>query len=480
MSLIAVGGNLSSVAGKLVSTGGTGIEFIPAGSQTFSGTIADGQAVTLTGTGFGTKPYAANPLLWAPMDTQLAPSALGRVATWSAPSGGLTFASTGGPTGLGCATGSGSPGPGGVNNGVSSWTLGFDIDSWSGWSSQYAINNYGQTLYVYRQIDRFLLPYLSDSNNYNTKNFRCWARTAGIGSSQAPPDFYAPIDDGRFAVEDITVDWSPGPDYNADPLALAAYENVTGWFSEEIQVISNSAAGNTDANYNWTAIAPGLTFGISNITKASSAVVTSNSVQSFNPFEQLGNNEQQLTFGGVGGMTQINGMIGRVTAAGGSIGAWTATVGINTSSFSTYTSGGTVGYVAWNFPNDSYQINSWKFLNSSNSGLTNAVNGEGNILRVYPCHYIVDGSPGSGRPSAPLGSYPQYAMTYVDDSWCRVVIQDTPTYIAATVREIQIPSAWSNTSISFTVRQGMFASLSGKYLFVVNAAGTPTLQGSFL
>jgi hypothetical protein len=476
MTLYASGSHILGASGAVYSTGGSGGTFVPVGSQTMTGTIADGQPVVLNSTSLGTQPYSQEPLLWAPMDTQLAPSAAGRVTSWSSPSSGLTYSSGGGPTGLGCATGSGSPGPGGTGT-TSQWTLGFDVRSSPAWSGNpYAINNFGQTMYVYRQVQRILLPYLPFSGGYNTKNFRAWAASAGIGTGGVPPDIYAPIDDGRFSVDGPTPDWSPSPDYNADPIALAAYENLTGWFTEEIQIVSNSAVGNTDANYNWWAIAPGLTFAISNITNASSCVVTSSSTQSTNPFEQLGNNEQQLTFGGCTGMTQINGLIGHVTAAGGSAGAWTATVGINTSGFGTYTGGGVCTWVAWNFPNVSYQTNSWKFLQTSTMGLTNAVAGEGNMLIMYPCHYIVDGS--SGRTNAPLGSYPNYGMTFVNDSLLRVVIQDSPIYIAATIREIQIHSSWSGTQIGMTLRKGgKFISGQNGYVFTTDANGVPTLQG---
>jgi hypothetical protein len=75
---------------------------------------------------------------------------------------------------------------------------------------------------------------------------------------------------------------------------------------------------------------------ISNITKATSAVVTVSTGTS-NPFA-IG---QQVVFANVVGMTQINGLNGFVTSLGGAAGAWTATININSSAFSTYTSGGT-------------------------------------------------------------------------------------------------------------------------------------------
>ena len=76
---------------------------------------------------------------------------------------------------------------------------------------------------------------------------------------------------------------------------------------------------------------------ITGISQASSAVVTVNnnnsSSSSVNPFV-VG---EVLGFSGVTGMTQINGLSGTVTAIGGSSGAWTATLNINSSGFSAFT-----------------------------------------------------------------------------------------------------------------------------------------------
>jgi hypothetical protein len=76
---------------------------------------------------------------------------------------------------------------------------------------------------------------------------------------------------------------------------------------------------------------------ISGISVASSAVVTVSTSQVQNPFV-VGS---QINFSGVSGMAQINGLVGTITAIGGSSGAWTATTSINSSGFSAWTSGGT-------------------------------------------------------------------------------------------------------------------------------------------
>lgn len=479
----------ASVSAALTTGSGGGGQFIPAGSQSITGTIADGQVVTLNGAGFGTKPYASNPLLWAPLETQLAPSSLGRVTAWNPNSGGLTFSGSGGPTGLGCATGSGTPGPGGT--GVQTgWALGFDIDNWAGWSGNpYALNSYGQKTRISRGMLRHAMGYLAGtgSTGWNTKNYRAWARTGGIGSGiqGGGPDFYAPPCNGRFDVEGPTgwQDW-PSPDYNGDPVARALYESPQDqWFKEEIKFCSNSSSGVADANYNWQVYSPGFTFPISNITKSATPTITSSSTQSTNPFQNTnGNNEQQLILDGVQGMTQINGQVIRVISAGGSPGAWTCTTdSINTTSFGSYAGGGSAAYMVWNFPNTSYQRNSWKFLNAANSGLTNAVNGGGNILQSYPAHYVIDGT--SGRNNAPLGSYPEYAHLYQDDSWMWVVIQDTPYYYAgAGIREPQIVTVggWTNTAIQFHLRRGMMASGSTGYVFTTDNNDVPTYQGKVI
>lgn len=67
---------------------------------------------------------------------------------------------------------------------------------------------------------------------------------------------------------------------------------------------------------------------------------------------------------------------------------------------------------------------------------------------------------------------------YLDLSLAHVVLANNPVLADATVVENQIPSAWSNTSITATVNLGQFAQGSTAYLFVVDAAGTPSATGT--
>lgn len=75
---------------------------------------------------------------------------------------------------------------------------------------------------------------------------------------------------------------------------------------------------------------------ITGISKAASAVVTVSTLTT-QPFT-VG---QTIVFASVVGMVEINGLTGLITAVGGSSGAFTATVNINSTAFTTYASGGT-------------------------------------------------------------------------------------------------------------------------------------------
>ena len=60
---------------------------------------------------------------------------------------------------------------------------------------------------------------------------------------------------------------------------------------------------------------------------------------------------------------------------------------------------------------------------------------------------------------------------YIDNTLSRVEIGDNATFANCTHREIQIPSAWSNTEITVTVNAGSFVADNTAYLFVVDSNG---------
>lgn len=60
---------------------------------------------------------------------------------------------------------------------------------------------------------------------------------------------------------------------------------------------------------------------------------------------------------------------------------------------------------------------------------------------------------------------------YIDSSFARVEIGDSSNYLNCTHREVQIPTAWADASIVFTVNSGSFPAGSPVYVFVIDEAG---------
>ena len=60
------------------------------------------------------------------------------------------------------------------------------------------------------------------------------------------------------------------------------------------------------------------------------------------------------------------------------------------------------------------------------------------------------------------------------------MVGNAATWAGCTDREIQIPSAWSATSITITANIGEMAAFAGEWLYVVNAAGEVNANGFLL
>jgi hypothetical protein len=60
---------------------------------------------------------------------------------------------------------------------------------------------------------------------------------------------------------------------------------------------------------------------------------------------------------------------------------------------------------------------------------------------------------------------------YHDNTLARVIIGNASTLASSTVREVQIPTAWSDNSITITVNQASFSLCEPLYLYVVDANG---------
>lgn len=93
---------------------------------------------------------------------------------------------------------------------------------------------------------------------------------------------------------------------------------------------------------------------------------------------------------------------------------------------------------------------------------------------VWIGNYIGKGSEAWCPNSYTKNHYVYTDDAYIDTTPARIEIGDNISYSACTHREIQIPTAWSSSSISATIHKGSFASVSGQYLFVVDGTNTPS------
>ena len=78
-------------------------------------------------------------------------------------------------------------------------------------------------------------------------------------------------------------------------------------------------------------------------------------------------------------------------------------------------------------------------------------------------------------PTPAAGCDPTYYLNaddvYVDTSWSRVMIGDSATFASCTRREMQGITAWSNSSVTVTMNQGLFSAGETVYVFVVDSDG---------
>jgi hypothetical protein len=79
--------------------------------------------------------------------------------------------------------------------------------------------------------------------------------------------------------------------------------------------------------------------------------------------------------------------------------------------------------------------------------------------------------------SRSINNWRYFADVYLDYTPARVVLANNGSLGQATIVETQIPTSWSDTSITFTVNLGKLTAGQTGYLFVVNAAGQPTDTG---
>ncbi len=101
---------------------------------------------------------------------------------------------------------------------------------------------------------------------------------------------------------------------------------------------------------------------------------------------------------------------------------------------------------------------------------------------IEPVHIGIGTYFRTGSGTGDNNSFRFFDDVYVDNTTQRVMICNNATYASATVCENQVPSAWSNTSITTTVNQGALTGTN--YLFVydgtnvANATGTSVTFGA--
>jgi hypothetical protein len=83
----------------------------------------------------------------------------------------------------------------------------------------------------------------------------------------------------------------------------------------------------------------------------------------------------------------------------------------------------------------------------------------------------------AGCTASPGNSYTFWDNVYVDRTQARVEIGNSPNYNSCTHREIQIPVAWSSSSITVRMNQGSFSENDRAYVFAVDAEGNVTSPG---
>ena len=118
-------------------------------------------------------------------------------------------------------------------------------------------------------------------------------------------------------------------------------------------------------------------------------------------------------------------------------------------------------------------IDTWPFKEFADSVTMNseATQVGGQYLYVDTVVLPFYAANGDGPENNPGNVYKiYYDDLYVDVTLARVEVGDQPTWVACSTREIQIPTAWSDTGVSVTVNQGTFG-YGSAYLFVVDSNG---------
>jgi hypothetical protein len=88
-----------------------------------------------------------------------------------------------------------------------------------------------------------------------------------------------------------------------------------------------------------------------------------------------------------------------------------------------------------------------------------------------------EGIGGYGRMYNQPNNWRYFADAYLDYSRARVILGNASTLANSTIREVQIPTSWSSSSVSVSANLGKFSNGQTVYLYVVDPNGTVNPQG---
>ncbi len=134
-------------------------------------------------------------------------------------------------------------------------------------------------------------------------------------------------------------------------------------------------------------------------------------------------------------------------------------------------------------PSGSWHLFQFEYKEGSANGHNGTLRWWADGRLVYDHSNINTNTNGASKFLFHLGWYSSHGTTdisgpvyfddvYADTTWQRVEIGNSATYNNCTLKEIQIPTSWSDGSIAFTVNQGAFADGATGYIFVTDANGT--------
>jgi hypothetical protein len=115
------------------------------------------------------------------------------------------------------------------------------------------------------------------------------------------------------------------------------------------------------------------------------------------------------------------------------------------------------------FPNRQWEENTLTLRTAT------GYSGDGTMKILYAVHMVVE----NGGPWVPTAPGSQYfaADVYVDTTWARVMIGNSPVFNRVTDREVEIPFRWTNDQIQAYANVDSFPAHQHMYLFVIDADG---------